>query len=119
MRAEAPENTIIGNSAIMRFIQLHEEELFFELSVALRQYAKPTEAGGFAIPQQVLTSIIRDNNEGLKANKAGRIAREFLGVIGAGTINISTVRAGNTTRMAYFSGTSLKNLTFGEPKKRV
>ena len=119
LSAAAPENTIIGNSAIMRFIQLHEEELFFELSVALRQYARPTEAGGFAIPQQVLTSIIRDNNEGLKANKAGRIAREFLGVIGAGTINISTVRAGNSTRMAYFSGTPLKNLTFGEPKKRA
>lgn len=118
LKSTPPQNTIIGNSSILRFIQLHEEELFFELSLALIQNAKvsPTET---SIAQQLMTSVVRENNESLKANKAGRIVREFLNAIGAKNVHISTTRIGGRVAMAYFFSGHPGKLEFGSFKERL
>ena len=111
-----PDNTIIGNSAIMRFIQLNEEELFFQLCLTLVKNLIQNGTHS-AIPQQALSSVIRESNESLKANKAGKIAREFLAAIGVKDLHMSTMRGARATIMTYaFTGT-LKSLDFGHLNK--
>ena len=99
-----PANTILGNSSQIRFIQLHEEELYHSLCMALVEYVKEG-AGGWIVPQMALAQVVKDNNTDLKANKAGRVVREFLASVNASNITITSMRAGNLVRQAYaFSG---------------
>lgn len=98
----APVAEIQGNSGQLRFIQLHEMELFYELATAFKDHAKNADVGGgCVIVQQVLTNILREGNEHLKANKAGKVAREFLEAIGAKNIELSTIRVGGLPKTAY------------------
>lgn len=113
LKEKAPSNTIIGNSQMMRFIQLHEEELFYSLMIGLLENAKSTSDGGTIISQRALTDVVRENNESIKANRAGKIAREFLTCVGAKQVSISTIRLGGRIQMAYSFTTPIKNLSFG------
>lgn len=110
LKAESPSNTIIGNSAAIRFIQLHEEELYRELCETFRQYAKAGERGGTLIPQQVLTYVIKEHNSDLKMNKAGRIARAFLGCLTKAEIEITTLKTGGQVKMAYRIDDQIDNM---------
>lgn len=101
LKQPAPDNMIIGNSSQVRFIQLHEEEMFHSLCMALVEYAKES-SGGWIVPQGVLANVIKECNADLKANKAGRIAREFLTAVGAFNISITSTRVGGQVRQAYF-----------------
>lgn len=111
----APSNIILGNSNLVRFIQLHEEELFFELATAFILNVKPlkNDAGGLIVPQQVLTNIIKDHNTDLKATKAGKLAREFLHAIGGGRIELTSMSGGGRIQMAYKLLLGYASLSFG------
>jgi len=113
LKEPSPQNTIVGNSKMMRFIQIHEEELFFALSIALVENSKPSSDGGTVVPQQVLSDVIKENNDSLKTNRAGKIAREYLGCIGVDGIKMTTLRQGGRVAQAYSFKENVKNLQFG------
>lgn len=117
LSGEAPKNTIMGNSNLVRFIQVNEEELFFELATVFVGNVKAVEGNCLAIPQQLLISVVKDH--GVTANKAGKIAREFLKAIGAPSVTMTTVKVANMVRMAYKLHTEYSKLDFGYIAKNL
>lgn len=101
LKEQAPDNLIIGNSSQVRFVQLHEEELFHSLCSTLAEYARPS-GDGYLVQQLLMTMVVRDANADLKNNKAGKIVREFLACVGGTAISMSTVRAGAQVVQAYY-----------------
>ena len=119
LKVDAPSNTIIGNALMIRFIQLHESEMFFELSLTLCTHVKSAKGGGLLIPQQLLISIIKDCDAKTTSIKAGKIAREYLRAIGAKDVEITSIVVGGMNRMAYKLNNQFKDLEFGEFSKRL
>ncbi len=116
LKNSAPANTIIGNSAVIRFTQVHEHELYYQLAQAFRDNAKEVD-GGVAIQMQTLTELVKDSDPKLTGNAAGRIAREFLNAISGGcTPTISTARVGGRVYMVYKLAVKMSaiNLDFGQ-----
>jgi hypothetical protein len=97
LAGEVPENTIVGSSAIIRFIQTYEEELFFNLRLIMKEYAE----GQNKIQQQLLTMVVKDNDQGKSMNRAGKIAREFLTACGAKNIHPTTMKVQGRAVQAY------------------
>lgn len=115
LKTEAPQNTILGNSQLVRFIQLNEEELFYELSLAVTRNAIASSDGGTIVSQQLLVSIIEEHTKSDKnKTKAGKLAREYLRAIGATEISMTTIKVGGLTKMAYKINKGLKELDFGD-----
>jgi hypothetical protein len=116
----APDNTIIGNALQLRFIQFYEEELFFALCIAFATHVQAAKKGeGLLIGQQILTNVLMDNNENLKANRAGKIAREFLAAIGFGDAEITTININGSIKQAYASKVNVKQLDLGPANGKV
>ncbi len=109
----APENTIIGNATLIRFVQVNEEELFYELASTFCNNVKQAKDGSLLITQQNLIQVVRDHNEALKGIKAGRIAREFLTAINAGRIELTSMQVGSMVKMAYKMHNHFDQLDFG------
>lgn len=119
-KSASPANTIIGNAALIRFIQLYEEELFFDLATSLVQGGKPLANGtGCMVPRQNLTSIILESREDLKATRAGRIAREFLQAVGAKDVEVTSANVGSQVKMMYRFKNKIEDLNFGEYRKTL
>jgi len=115
LRAEAPANVVLGNAMVLRFIQVNEEELFYELSLALTKHSVEAP-GGLVISQQLLVSIIEDHTKGDKTKaKAGRVVREFLMAVGATEISMTTIKVGGLVKMAYKINKGLKELNLAKP----
>lgn len=115
-----PASTSIGNARLMRFIQVYEEEMFFDLASILVQHLQPTaNKSGWMIARQALISIITEASEGIKVAKAGRIAREFLEAVGGGKIEVTSASSGGQIRMMYKIEKSPQDLDFGEFGKRL
>lgn len=85
LRTEAPENTIIGNSGIVRFIQLYEEEMFFSLASTVGLYQKDNH-----VPTEIMTMVVRGPDKEKNNTRAGKIVREFLQACGAKNIHLFT-----------------------------
>jgi hypothetical protein len=114
LKAEAPQNSIIGNALMVRFIQLHEQELFFELATTFINNIKLGKDGSLLIPQQLLISVIKDHDTKNTSTKAGKLARDFLQAIGATQIDLTSIVVAGSTRMAYKVSNAWKELSFGE-----
>lgn len=110
LSGHTPDNEIIGNSAILRFIQIHEEELFHALRRSLDEYARPIKGGGFSVVHGILTDVVAEYVPDNKVRK-GRIVREFFAAIGAGDVRISSDRVGGKVQGTYVSSVSLETLT--------
>lgn len=119
LSAKAPENTIIGNALMVRFIQTNESELFFELSNTFIANVKRGKEGGLLVPQQLLTSIIKEHDNKSTPVRAGKLAREYLTCIGATTVEITSIVVSNMNRMAYKIANEYSELNFGEYEKRL
>ena len=120
LKSEAPKNTIIGSANLIRFIQLYEEELFYDLATAFVNGARPLDGKpGLMVSRQSLTAIISESREDIKVAKAGRIAREFLAAIGARKIEISSASFGGTVKMVYKIENSISSLNFGDFANRL
>lgn len=117
LKTRAPENTIIGNSSQMRFMQLYEEEMFYDLCVNLIVNAKRSPSGGTYIVQNILTSIVKEHAPDLK--KVGVVAKDFLRSLGATATDNTTIKIANQPRMAWSLPQSLKLLNWGELKNRL
>lgn len=116
----APAATNLGNAKLMRFVQVHEEEMFYDLANTLVQNLQPTaNKSGWMIARQALTSIIMEAAEGIKVTKAGKIARDFLDAVGAGRTEVTSAKAGGQVRMMYKIEKGLSELDFGEFTKRL
>lgn len=121
LKAKAPENTIIGNSAQVRFCQLYEEETFYDLCVKLIDNAQVISTNGSKatiIVQGVLTEVVREHCPDLK--KVGIVAKEFLRSLGAIDIsNTTTKQKGGMIRMAWVFKNDLSSLNWGELKNKL
>jgi hypothetical protein len=117
LKSDAPDNTIIGNSAIVRFIQVHEQELFYLLCELFTQQVRELETGALGVPMHSLIDVIKDTDARITSNTAGRIAREFLSVISNGAeVKLTTVRSGGRVQNLYRINRKLKDLNFGDYK---
>lgn len=114
LKAEAPSNTIIGNSEQVRFIQLHERELFFELCNAFVNNVKKSKDGALLVPQGLLVNAIKEHNANVGSGTAGKIARDFLRAIGAKDPSITSMLVASMNRMAYKIAEPFDSLNFGE-----
>lgn len=114
----APTNTIIGNSQLLRFIQLHEAEIFFALAIGFSQSLKKGK-DSLLCPQMSLIDVVMQYSPNLGQIKAGRVAREFLQAIGFKDISVTSMQVGTMTKMAYQSKVSLKDLDFGEYSSKL
>lgn len=110
LTAKAPDNTIINDAKVMRFIQVHEEEMYAELVMALQKHTRVVKEG-FAVPQYILCDAVKQYNADIKGIKAGRIAREFLNAIGVEAVKVTTVALSTGTKMAYQWATPAKHLS--------
>lgn len=117
LKGNAPENTIIGNSAQVRFMQLYEEEMFYDLCVNLITNAKRSTNGGTVIVQNILTSIVKEHAPDLR--KVGVVAKDFLRSLGATEILTTTMKVGNMPRMAWTFPEPLPKLNWGNYKSRL
>lgn len=95
-RAEMPDNTIIGNSAVVRFIQLYEEELFYSLAQQTHDHEKDS-----SVPTQILCMTINDMHKADNNTKAGKIARIFLTACGAKNLTITTKKVNKLVANFY------------------
>jgi len=118
--AKPPDNTIIGNSAIVRFIQMNEEELFFTLCRTLSEHVKPMGSGELAVPQEIMSEAVKRENVDMKSNRAGKIVRSFLHAIGCPKISMTTVKVGGLLRNAYLLGiTQWSDIDIGDYKRTI
>jgi len=113
----APENTIIGNSSQVRFMQLYEEEMFYDLCVNLISNARKNSGGGTTIVQNILTTIVKEHAPDLK--KVGVVAKDFLRSLGATNIINSTTKIGGMARMAWSFDQPLPKLNWGDLKNKL
>lgn len=118
LKAKAPENTIIGNSAQVRFCQLYETEMFFELCVKLIENARKGSNGETVIIQGILTEVVKEHAPDLR--KVGVVAKEFLRSLGANNIQNTTAKQqGGMQRMAWSFKESLQVLNWGDLKSKL
>lgn len=117
LKARAPENTIVGSSAQIRFMQLYEEEMFYDLCVNLVSNAKRGPGGGTLIVQNILTGIVKEHAPDLR--KVGVVAKDFLRSLGANDISNTTAKIANQPRMAWAFSTPLPALNWGAYKNKL
>lgn len=117
--ANPPENTIIGNARMLRFIQVYEEELFFDLCMNLIQYVKRTADGnGLMVPQQLMNMVVVEHYKETRV-KAGKILKDFFDCLGTPSIDITSMATGGTSKMAYRLNCKWKQLDFGNYSNRL
>lgn len=117
LKTRAPQNTIVGDSAQLRFIQMYEEEMFYALAIALVTNAKKGPGGSTVIVQNILTETIKDNAPDLR--KVGVVAKAFLSSLGANEILNTTTKVSNQPRMAWAFPEPLAKLMWGNLKTRL
>lgn len=110
LKDKPPADTIIGNAAQMRFIQIYEEELFFELCTTLIANAKPGR-DGTTIIQGLLTMAVKEHAQDIR--KPGIVAKDFLRSLGATAIRNTTVRVGANPKNAWVFPEPLPRLNWG------
>lgn len=118
LSSAAPKNSLIGNSALVRFIQLNEEELFFELANAFKTHVKKGEDGRLFVPLQLLVGVVKDAKVN-QPEKAGRVVREFLRAIGGGSVEMGNVKIGNISRPVYLLNCTEADIDFGAHGKNI
>jgi hypothetical protein len=116
---ESPQNNIIGNSMMIRFIQIYEHELFYSLASKFCQFAKRGSDGKLLVPQRLLIDLVKEADPKLGGIQAGRVVKEFLKAVGAGEIGMTSVMVGNMNQMAYRIEKQFSDLSFGEYTKEL
>lgn len=116
----APENTIVGNARILRFIQTNEEEVFFNLSRAFIEHADRDSEGRITVSTSLMNEALRDANDALQGKRAGATIRSFFATIGAAYEGLSTARAANgSTKNVYRIGNDWAEIDFGNYSERL
>ncbi len=116
LSGNAPSNPLLGNSNLVRFIQVNEEELFFELTTNFYKNVQPIE-GGCIVPQQLLISVVKES--GVQANRCGKVVREYLKAVGSPSVEMVSIKVGGLFRNAYRLPVKFSDLDFGEIAKSL
>lgn len=120
MSEASPESTIIGNAQQIRFIQQHESDLFFELSSIFATYVKLGQDGSLLVPQSLMVEAVKKSADfNPSASRCGRIAREFLIAVGAGKVDITSVRTAGLMQMVYKVNKKWNELDFGAASDNI
>lgn len=122
LKSEAPTNTVIGNTNQLRFIQVNDEELFFELCSTFVNNVQKGKDGSLYIAQPLLISVVKEHTDregGVTRIKAGHTVKEFLRAIEAKDFEVSSIKINNMIRMAYKIKQGLENLDFGIFKNKL
>lgn len=116
---DRPENTIIGDAKILRFIQTYEEEVFFNLARTLVETGEDVEEG-IIVSTSAMSEAVKEANEGINSKRAGMSIRSFFAAIDAEYAGITTAKGTNgLTRNVYKLGKNWKNLAFGPYADRL
>lgn len=116
---KAPAGTVVGNSRMLRFIQLNEEEIFFSLCIALINNAYERD-GILRVSMPAMTEAIREHNEGMVGKKAGIIIRQFFQAIQGDYKGIANeMGPSGNKRNVYLLGRLLTQLDFGNYAERL
>lgn len=116
----APENTIVGNARVLRFIQTNEEETFFNLARTLVESAEEDSAGRIIVSTSLMNEALRGDSDAIQGKRAGAIIRSFFATIGAAYEGLSTTRAANgSTKNVYRLGNSWEKFDFGHYGERL
>lgn len=117
LAATAPKNNIIGNSSLVRFVQIHEQEFFFELASTFINNVTRLKEGGLAIQQGLMVNVAKEHDGRISSIQAGRIVREFFSAVGCKDVSVTSIMIANMPRMAYRLGCNWEELQWGEYSK--
>lgn len=108
----APENKIIGNVRLVRFIQQNDEDLFYQLCLIFKQHLIKV-SHGYAISQPLLVMAVQETHGNLSPIKCGKIVRDFLTAIGLSDISRTSIQIGGTVKMHIKFSVDLNKVDFG------
>lgn len=114
LKDAAPKNNIIGNSALVRFVQIHEQEFFFELASTFINNVVKLKEGGLAVPQGLMVNTVKDHDSRISSIQAGRNVREFFSAVGCKDVSVTSLMIANMPRMAYKLNCTWEQLQWGE-----
>lgn len=114
LRDPAPENTIVGNSKILRFIQVNEEETYYNLCRTFVSNVYQNKGGWLIVSQSAMNEALREINEGYTGKRAGVVIRAFFSAIGANYEGLSSDRGpGGQVRTVYQISSLFDDLNWG------
>lgn len=100
LKTPAPESIVIRHAPVMRFIQMHDDDLFIGLKIAVQQSAVQ-QNGHVLIPRSILIGAVKDMDGDTSENKAGKIARSFLYAISGMMPEVTSITRGSIVTMMY------------------
>jgi len=108
----APENKIVGNVKLVRFIQQNDEDMFYQLCLTFKQFLIKVPHG-YAIPQPLLVATVQELHGNLSPMKCGKVVKEFFDAIGISETTRTSLQIGGTSKMHIKFATELSKIDFG------
>jgi len=100
LKTKAPNATVIGNAAKLRFIQLHDEDIYDMLKITFN--ANVVKKGGaLYIPKSIMVEAVKNFDEKLTTITAGKIVREWFHSVGITNVGSTSFTKGAITTMMY------------------
>lgn len=109
---QAPENKITGNIKLVRFIQQNDEDLFYQMCLAFKQYLIKVPHG-YAIPQPLLVTAVQEVYGNLSPMKCGKVVKEFFNAVGIEETTRTSLQIGGSSKMYIKFSSDLSKLDFG------
>jgi len=115
---KVPVTTIESNSRQLRFVQLHEQELFYELCCIFIENVRKGRNGSLLVPTGILIDKVKSyNSQQMTVNIAGKIARDFIKAINGGEVIITTALLNRMNTRVYEIQKDFYELNFGATTK--
>lgn len=117
---KSPANDILGNARVLRFIQVNEEETYYNLCRAFVENVYLNSKGWLTVSTSAMNEALREINEGYTGKRAGVVIRAFFAAIGAKYEGLSSDRGpGGQVRTVYQISSLFNSLNFGGYEERV
>ena len=120
LSGDAPQNTIIGNALMIRFVQVYGEELFFHLASTFIENVKQSKNKTLLVPQQLMITVVKES-DAFKGGSglAGKTLKEFFTAIGITETKMTSTNVGSLSRAAYEIPVPWEKVNFGEFTKQL
>lgn len=120
LSGDAPQNTIIGNALLIRFVQVYGEELFFHLASTFIENVKLSKHKTLLVPQQLIVNVVKES-DAFKGGSglAGKTVKEFFTAIGVKEVKMTSMMVGSLSRAAYEIAEQWKQISFGDFTERL
>lgn len=121
MGEEIPTNEILGNAYQVRFIQTHDEDIFYELCHCFARYVTRLKTGQLVIPQKIMIQTVKDAADSLNYSnvRAGKLVKDFIVAISGEQPGRTTVVIANMNQMGYTLKKPYEQLDFGAETKTM